>query len=89
VIDSFDRGELADFIVPVVVEAKEVSDDIMVAKAGFSEHRVGVHSCVAWNSGFVPEDRSYVDMLKVGEGGTSDLCLCFAFMYICSFQTIL
>ena len=48
VIDSFDRGELADFFVPAVVEAKEVSDDVMVAKDGFGEHRFGVHSCVTF-----------------------------------------
>ena len=45
-IDSFDRGELADFFVPAVVEAKEVSDDVMVTKDGFDEHRFWVHSCV-------------------------------------------
>ena len=47
-IDSFDRGELADFFVPAVVEAKEVSDDVMVAKDRFGEHRFGVHSCVTF-----------------------------------------
>eukprot|EP00957_Ditylum_brightwellii_P203795 15336241-Ditylum_brightwellii.AAC.1 len=48
VIDSFDRGELAYLFSLAVMETKEVSDDVIVAKDRFGECRYRVFSCVTF-----------------------------------------